>query len=74
MSTPRPIPVPHSSNVKSISWDSDKSIMYVTYKSDKTYAYTGVPYQRAVVAANARSVGSYINKHIKPHYPVQQVG
>jgi hypothetical protein len=48
--------------------------MYVTYKSDKTYAYTGVPYQRAVVAANARSVGSYINKHIKPHYPVQQVG
>jgi hypothetical protein len=74
MSTSRPIPTPFSSNVESLSWDSQGSIMYVTYKSGKTYAYKGVPYQRAVAASKARSVGTYINKNIKGRYPVQQVG
>jgi hypothetical protein len=73
MSTVRPIEVT-SSNVESISWDSDGSIMYVTFKGSRTYAYKGVPYQRAVAAARADSVGAYINRHIKGHYPVQQVG
>jgi hypothetical protein len=73
MSTVRPIEVT-SSNVESISWDSVGSIMYVTFKGNRTYAYKGVPYQRAVAASKAESVGGYIHRHIKGRYPVQHVG
>lgn len=73
MSTVHPIQIANSSNVESISWDSEGDIMYVKYQWGGTYAYKGVPYQRAVAAANADSVGSYINKNIKGQYEVQRI-
>jgi hypothetical protein len=63
-----------SSNVDSIGWD-DKGNMYVRYiGSGKTYMYVGVPRQRAVAASRAKSVGSYIARHIKGRYEPVHIG
>jgi hypothetical protein len=57
-----------SSNVNYVGWqDGD---MVVWFKNGGLYRYEGVSRQRAVAAALASSVGSYINKKIKPHYKV----
>jgi hypothetical protein len=56
-----------SSNVEEVGWDRHQG-MYVTFKSGATYLYHGVTRQRAVACAMAPSVGSYINKVIKPEY------
>lgn len=57
-----------SSNVEYVGWSKDEQVMLVRFNSGVSYAYFGVPYQRAVAAAHAESVGNYINTRIKPHY------
>ncbi len=58
-----------SSNVSSVSYDSDTSELEVTWmKSGKTSVYSGVPEDVAVRLANAPSVGSMLNNEIKPYY------
>lgn len=62
-----------SSNVNHIGWD-DENNMYVVYKDgDHLYKYKGVSRQRAVAAVHAQSVGQYINKKIKPNFPVTRL-
>lgn len=62
-----------SSNVRQVGWDS-RGNMYVIYRDtsgegrNTMYAYVDVPRQRVVAASRARSVGRYINEHIKPHH------
>ena len=57
-----------SSNVQRVGWDVFGN-MYVTYITGNTYVYFGVTRQRAVAAAYAPSVGSYINRRIKGRFP-----
>lgn len=69
-----------SSNVEWIGWPAPGTevighrqpipLMIVQYKGGARYGYIGVPRQRAVATALAKSVGSYINHKIKPHYKV----
>ena len=58
-----------SSNVDAVGWDKSGN-MYVTFLNGTMYRYIGVSRQRAVAAAYADSVGSYINKKIKPFFKV----
>jgi len=59
----------NSSNVDRIGWPvSGEPFMLVTYKGGGEYGYIGVTRQMCVAAANAESVGRYINEKIKGHY------
>lgn len=53
--------VVESTNVDRVGWD-EAGNMYVGFKNGTMYVYLGVSRQRAVAAAYARSVGSYINR------------
>lgn len=58
-----------SSNVSWLGWEQrGRAGLYVQYKSGGRYFYPGVSRQKCVSAANSKSVGSYINKRIKPHH------
>jgi hypothetical protein len=56
-----------SSNVRKVGWDKYLD-MYVMFHDGGTYVYVGVTRQRVIAAIRSKSVGQYINKHIKPHY------
>lgn len=62
-----------SSNVEWVAWAASAPLMLVKYKdNDVIYGYIGVSRQRAVAAALADSVGSYIARNIKGKFqPVQ---
>jgi hypothetical protein len=58
--------IPDSESIGYIGWEDGN--MLVMYLNRGSYLYLDVPYQRAVAAALAESVGSYINANIKPHH------
>jgi hypothetical protein len=59
--------------VQSISYDADSNAMVVTFNSGKSYAYAGVPEDVARDAANAASVGEFINSEIKGRYSYRRL-
>ena len=63
----------YSSMVSSISYDSDSQTMIVTFNTGKSYAYSGVPEEVATDAANAASVGEYMNSEIKGRYSYRRL-
>jgi hypothetical protein len=59
----------YSSMVSEIGYDDQTGELLVRWaKSGKTSAYAGVPEDVAFEAAQAASVGEYINSEIKPNY------
>ena len=56
-----------SSAVNEIAWDTHRRL-FVKFKDGRIYQYEGVPYQRAVAAARADSVGAYVARKIVPNY------
>lgn len=66
--------VADSSNVLYVGWLPKAQVMVVWYgkprypESTTVYQYLGVSRQRVVAAALAPSVGTYINREIKPRY------
>lgn len=67
-----------SSNVLYVGWIPG-DVMVVWYgkprypESTTVYEYTEVPRQKVVAAALAPSVGTYINRRIKPHHQAVKV-
>jgi hypothetical protein len=60
-----------SSNVEWVAWPkSGEPAMIVEFKGGARYAYLGVSRQQVVAAAEAESVGKYINERIKPNFEV----
>lgn len=58
-----------SSMVSEISYDDGTQEMIVTWaKAGRTSIYSGVPEDVAQAAANAPSVGQYMNTEVKPFY------
>ena len=62
-----------SSMVQTVAYDSDTQVMIVTFNTGKSYAYAGVPEDVAAAAANAGSVGEYINSEIKGRYSYRKL-
>ena len=54
--------------VSSIAYDGEAKEMYVTWTRGKRSIFSGVPEDVALQAANAASVGQYMNMEIKPYY------
>jgi hypothetical protein len=61
-----------STNVETVGWDRHKG-MYVIFKGGTCYLYHGVSRQQVVAAANAKSVGQYLNSKIKPNFEVTRI-
>jgi KTSC domain len=55
----------YSSMAQDISYDSETEEMIVTWNSGRVSSYSGVPEETAQSAANAASVGEFINSEIK---------
>lgn len=67
------IPV-SSSNVVSVGYDENRSMLEVEFKSGSVYQYLGVPSQHfhALIGGSV-SAGGYLNTEIKPYYRCEQV-
>jgi len=64
----------HSSNIDWVGWPADgEPLMLVKFRSGDIYGYIGVSRQRVVAAAQALSVGKYINKSIKPFHEAAKI-
>jgi hypothetical protein len=57
-----------SSNVEAVGYDADNGAIYVRFLSGDTYVYSGADQSTFEQLLNADSVGSYLNRVIKPNY------
>lgn len=57
-----------SSNVEAVGYDADNGAIYVRVLSGDTYVYSGADQGTFEEMLNADSVGSYLNRVIKPNY------
>jgi len=62
-----------SSNIRSIGYNKDYSILEVEFTSYHTYQYFGVSESVYNALMNASSHGSYLNQYIKDRYQYSKV-
>ncbi len=62
-----------SSNICSIGYDAQESILEVEFRSGAVYQYSGVPEDAYQGFMHAASKGSYFRDYIKDRYPYRQV-
>ena len=63
----------NSSNVEAVGYDADNGAIYVRFLHGGTYVYSGADQGTYEELLNADSVGSYLNRVIKPNYECSQV-
>jgi hypothetical protein len=59
--------------VQSIAYDSDTQKMIIQFNRGPPYEYSGVPEDVATDAANAASVGEYVNENIKGRFSYRRL-
>ena len=57
-----------SSNVESVGHDDARDELWMTFLDGSTYVYEGVPRETFDELLSAPSVGSYLNREIKPNF------
>jgi hypothetical protein len=57
-----------SSNVEAVGYDPDNVAIYVRFLGGDTYIYSGADQRTFEDLLTADSVGSYLNRVIKPNY------
>lgn len=62
-----------SSNIASIGYDANFSILEIEFKGGEVYQYTGVPPHHHAGIMAADSHGKYLNTNIKGKYPFRQL-
>lgn len=62
-----------SSNLASVGYDEEQSLLEVEFHSGGVYQYRGVPPGVHQALMRASSKGSYFDAHIKDRYPVRKV-
>ncbi|MEU8224927.1 KTSC domain-containing protein [Kribbella sp. NPDC048915] len=60
----------NSSSVRSVGWA--EGTLEVEYVSGDTYQYFDVPQPEFAALMAAPSIGTYVNRHIKPYYDVRE--
>jgi hypothetical protein len=58
----------NSSSVRGIGYDEDRHALYVRFIDGETYEYFNVPVDDFSGLLQAKSIGRFVNKHIKPYY------
>lgn len=62
-----------SSNLKSVSYDSDTEGLEVEFRTGSVYRYAGVPQAIYEGLMEARSKGSYHHQHIRKTYSYKRL-
>lgn len=57
-----------STSINQWSWADDTLTVKYNGTTDKVYHYHKVPYSVAIALLDAKSMGSYIAKEVKPNY------
>jgi KTSC domain len=68
MSMPELTPV-DSTNVAAVGYDAEEQEIYVEFGDGGIYKYSGPDQQTFEELLEAPSVGSFLNRAIKPNYP-----
>ncbi len=63
-----------SSNVDQIGYDAGSEELHVTFKNGGHYVYLNVPEHLFIGLRDAVSVGSFLNREIKPSYSFEKRG
>jgi len=63
-----------SSNVAAIGYDVETEILEVEFLSGSVYEYRNVPQVVYEQLMNTSSIGSFISKELKNHYPFEKIG
>ncbi|MET9316655.1 KTSC domain-containing protein [Kribbella sp. NPDC003505] len=61
----------NSSSVRSVGWSD--GTLELEYVNGYVYQYLDVPQPEYAALMAAPSIGSYVNKHIKPYYDVREL-
>lgn len=69
---PEMIPV-DSSNVASVGYEADIQTVHIEFLNGSTYVYSGVDQETFEELRDAASVGSFLNRVIKPNYDYQKL-
>ena len=62
----------NSSNIESISYDSEWQVLYITFRSGVSYRYVGVSQAAYNAFLEAPSLGKHFHKHIKNAYDCER--
>ncbi|MDB4975989.1 MAG: imidazoleglycerol-phosphate synthase [Myxococcaceae bacterium] len=62
-----------SSSVRSLGYDSASAVLEIEYGSGSVYRYAQVPEAVYRLLRRAPSVGTFVNKVIKPHFEARRV-
>ena len=66
-----------SGNVASYGWEAEPPVLEVEFASRKgtnsVYRYPGVTQDQWTALLQASSAGEYLNRVIKPQYPVERI-
>ena len=62
-----------SSNISSIGYDPDSSMLEVEFNNGAVYSYSGVPPGEYEGFMNADSKGKYLHANIKNLYPCEKL-
>ena len=62
-----------SSNLKSIGYDKDKSILEIEFNTGRVYQYDGVPEDIYQDLMDAGSHGGYFHGHIKDKFHTRKI-
>jgi len=61
-----------SSNIRSVGYDIDSSVLEVEFNGGEVYQYYGVPHYLFEQFMAASSLGSFLYEHIRPSYRYQK--
>ena len=62
-----------STNVASVGYDTKSKVLEIEFKSGGVYQYSNVPEKRHQSLMKASSIGSYVNREIKPWYSCRKI-
>jgi len=62
-----------SSTVRAIKYDDKTKVLTITYITGKVYDYANVPRHVFDMALEVKSIGKFVNEHIKLQYPYKKV-
>ena len=62
-----------SSNIKSVGYDPDSTLLEIEFHDGSIYQYSKVPQSVHTALMTAASLGSFLHKNIRGKYPYQKV-
>ena len=62
-----------SSIIKRCEYNAETKVLTITFTTDVSYTYSGVPQSTVNQLTTAESMGMYFHKHIRNKYPATKV-